>query len=89
MSSDLTSGADETLVNFFTGGYQKLPSVVVLADGGYLVTWYSDAASGATYDPHYGIYGRLFNSSSDSTAEDFKIYPQGPAGHQISPCATS
>lgn len=56
----------ETLVNTFTAGFQGESSVVALADGGWVVTWLSDAQDGSLY----GIYQQRFNADGTTSGEE-------------------
>ncbi len=56
-SAGVTSGS-KFLVNTFTTGEQRFPAVSSLADGGYVVSWQSDAQDGSST----GIYQKRYNA---------------------------
>ncbi len=49
-------------VNLTTEGFQKYPSVAVLDDGGFVVTWFST-------DPHASIRGRVYSEAGTGGSE--------------------
>jgi VCBS repeat-containing protein len=59
----------EFLVNTYTTGDQKAPSVSSLADGGWIVTWQSTGQDGNSY----GIYGQRYSSLGEAVDDEFQI----------------
>ena len=51
------NGDDEFRINTTVTDEQFYPSIAVLVDGGYIVTW----SSGQSFTD-YDIYGKLYNS---------------------------
>jgi hypothetical protein len=49
----------ETLVNSVTSGDQRSPTVVALVDGGYAISWASDAQDGWGY----GVYQKVYEAN--------------------------
>ena len=63
-------GADETLVNEATAGLQDNAAVAALADGGWIVTWRSDAATPGDFD----IHQRRFDASGNPTTGETLVH---------------
>ena len=59
----------EFQVNTFTGGTQYRPSITVLADGGFVVTWNSKEQDD---DLGYGIYAQRYNSDGSVKGIEFQ-----------------
>ena len=59
----------EFQVNTTFAGPQKDPSVIGLADGGFLVTWGSEFQDGDVW----GVYGQRFNADGDALGQEFLI----------------
>ncbi len=74
----------EFLVNTYTTGYQFDPSVTALADGGWLVTWYSDGEDGS----YYNVYGQRYNSAGSTVGSEFLVNTY-TASYQIYPSVTA
>ncbi|MBK3734306.1 hypothetical protein GAY29_14555, partial [Azospirillum brasilense] len=77
-TGQLRSG--EVLVNSYTYGDQQQPSVVALADGGYMVAWTSADQDGSGY----GVYAQRFDAAGNKVGGDF-LLEQAAAGHQVQP----
>lgn len=59
----------EFMINAWTTGYQALPSVAHVANGGFVVVWQSVGEDGSAE----GIAGRRFNSSGQAQGQDFVV----------------
>jgi hypothetical protein len=59
----------EFLVNTYTTSFQDEPSVTALADGGWLVTWQSNAQDGSGL----GVYGQRYNSAGFTVGSEFLV----------------
>ena len=59
----------EFRVNSTTLDYQMFPSVVGLADGGFVVAWQSNVQDGS----QYGIYGQRFDASGVAVDGEFRL----------------
>jgi Ca2+-binding RTX toxin-like protein len=57
------------VVNTFTNGSQTTPSITPLIDGGWIVTWQSNAQDGAGW----GIYGQRYTSAGSTYGSEFRI----------------
>ena len=64
----------EFAVNTFTSGNQTAASIVVLADGGFLVSWMSNGQDS-------GIYAQAFDAAGNRVGDEFRIN-QSTAGQQ-------
>ncbi len=68
-----SAGADskngEFQVNSYTDNWQRKPSVAVLSDGGFVITWASFGQDGF----EDGIYGQCYDSSGKKSGEEFQI----------------
>jgi hypothetical protein len=60
---------NETVVNDYTNGSQSNPSVSVLEDGSYVVTWQSYSQDG----DGYGIYAQMFDSSGIKMGDEIAV----------------
>ena len=82
---------DEFLVNTFTEGHQRNPSVAMDADGDFIVVWESiDGGSGnLNVDDTYDIYARRFSAAG--TPLDFHEYRVNTelTGHQVNPAVAT
>ncbi|MFM9972831.1 MAG: beta strand repeat-containing protein, partial [Burkholderiales bacterium] len=70
----------ETLINTTTANDQRAPFIAALADGGYLVAWYSELQDGSGS----GVYAQRYDASGvavgvekriNSTTADIQSYP--------------
>ncbi|KPG00112.1 hypothetical protein IP87_03475, partial [beta proteobacterium AAP121] len=68
---DATTGTfgDTFLVNGTTTGNQYEPSVAVLSDGGFVVTWRSDNQDGASA----GVYAQVFTAAGAKVGGEFLV----------------
>ena len=76
-------GVDESgdvIANSISAGDQTRPSVAVLADGSYVVTWQGPGGDGNGSD----IFGRLFDVNGVAQGDDFRIN-SNRAGDQTNP----
>ena len=62
-----TSG--EILANNTTASHQSYPKIVSEDDGGFLVTWSSEAQDGS----NFGVFGRAFNNTGIAISAEFQI----------------
>ncbi|WP_432472983.1 VCBS domain-containing protein [Amphritea sp. HPY] len=77
---------EEFLVNTHTQNSQVTPTVTGLADGGFVVTWYSeDPATGDTSG--WGIAGQRFNATGDVVGDEFLVNTH-TLGNQYTPSVT-
>ena len=60
---------DEFQVNTYTYHWQKEPSVTVLEDDGFVVTWHSYAQDAS----NWGVYGQRFDAAGKSLGEEFLV----------------
>ena len=60
---------EEFSINTYTVANQESPSVVSLADGGFMVAWESYGQDGSLE----GIYGQLYNGSGNTVSDEFRI----------------
>ena len=67
-SSGAATGS-EFQVNTTTADEQRAPSVAVLDDGGFVVTWESKDQDGDSW----GIYGQRYDSGGAATGSEFRI----------------
>lgn len=61
--------SDETRANTTTANTQFNTGVVSLADGGFVVTWSSNAQDGSGY----GIYARRYDADADPVGGEFRV----------------
>ncbi len=59
----------EFQINSYTDSFQFTPSVTVLTDGGFVVTWTSNGQDGSSY----GVYGQRYTSSGVKAGGEFQI----------------
>ncbi len=59
----------EFLVNSYTTGSQRRPSVSVSAAGGFVVAWISNPGDGSSY----GIFSRRFDAAGNAAGNDFVV----------------
>jgi len=74
-NADGTAKGEETLVNTTTTGIQGEPAATALADGGWLVSYYSNGI-GAQYDVYqqrYDAEGQVYGSNHAPTATDVTV----------------
>jgi hypothetical protein len=83
MSSNATAG-DETRVNTYTTGSQGGPSMTGLADGGWLVTWYSRPQDG----DGNGIYQQRYDADGNSVGVETHVSTY-TTGSQADPSVTT
>ena len=78
-AADGSAAGDEFLVNTYTSGGQQDPAVAALADGGFLVTWYSYEG-----DSGMGVYGQRYAADGSASGGEFLLsaasYYQSMAG---------
>ena len=74
---------DTFLVNATTVGSQYEPSVALLSDGGFVVTWRSDNQDGASA----GVYAQIFNAAGAKVGGEFLVN-QTTAGGQYQSAVT-
>ncbi|HEX8386194.1 MAG TPA: T9SS type A sorting domain-containing protein [Rubricoccaceae bacterium] len=60
---------DEFLVNTFTTGNQRLPSVAMDADGDFVVAWQSDGQDGSDS----GVYAQRYNEVGVAQGGEFRV----------------
>nr|WP_286186698.1 S8 family serine peptidase [Geitlerinema sp. P-1104] len=60
---------DEFQVNTYSDGFQWLPSVTGLSDGGFVATWASDGQDGS----EGGIYGQRYDSNGSAVGSEFQV----------------
>ncbi|MFL6764149.1 MAG: beta strand repeat-containing protein [Sphingomicrobium sp.] len=68
----------EFQVNTYTNDLQYFPSMAVLADGGWIITWNSIGQDGDTV----GIFGQRFNAAGSAIGAEFQINTT-TAGEQV------
>ena len=74
----------EFLVNTSTTNDQLYPKVIALNDGGFLVSWQSDAQDGNGY----GIYAQRYNASGVAVGTEFRVNTY-TVSHQELPTVTA
>ena len=82
-----TARGDETLVNTTTAGNQYEPSAEALADGGWLVSWYSQEQGGDDYDIYqqrYDADGQVWGLNHAPTAANRTITQLTNGGYAFS-----
>jgi Ca2+-binding RTX toxin-like protein len=82
--ADGTAAAAETRVNTYTTGDQTVPSVVTLANGGWVLTWVSYGQDGDMQ----GIYQQQFDADGHATTPETRVNTY-TAVDQIVPAATA
>lgn len=63
----------ESLVNTYTKDGQRLPYVAALEDGGYIVTWNSNAQEDGDSLGFAGVYGQKFKADGSADGAEFHI----------------
>jgi Ca2+-binding RTX toxin-like protein len=71
-SAGLASGS-EFRVNTYTTWSQSQPSVTALSDGGWVVTWTSNAQDDGDFWNHGGIYGQRYTSAGLASGAEFRV----------------
>jgi VCBS repeat-containing protein len=71
-----TATTAEFRINTTTTGSQKYPAVTALADGGFVVIWQADYASG------YGIFGQRYNSAGAAVGNTEFLVNDAMIGNQ-------
>ena len=66
---DGTPVGSEFRVNTYTTGNQRLPAITSLADGGFVVTWTSDAQDGNGS----GVYGQVYSGDGSPVGSEFRV----------------
>jgi hypothetical protein len=61
------------LVNSFTTNYQNDPSITVLADGSFVITWSSRGQDVGDNVAYAGIYGQRFSTSGAKIGGEFHV----------------
>jgi hypothetical protein len=59
----------EDQVHTYTPDHQQTPNVATLADGGYVVTWASNAQDGSSW----GVYAQRYTASGVAVGPEFKV----------------
>lgn len=77
--SNSTQNGTVSLVNPYTPGNQMHPSVAVLTDGSYVITWFSDSQNGI----YWNIYARRFNENGTQHTSPFQVSPSSPTNQQL------
>lgn len=73
-NADGTAQGQETLVNTTTSGNQAYPQASALADGGWIVSWYSDSTGDYNVlQQRYAASGQIYGTNHAPTAEDITI----------------
>jgi hypothetical protein len=87
-NADGTARGGEILVNTTTTGNQRDASTTALADGGWMVTWYSDSGQDGdgqgVYQQRYDAYGQVYGSNHAPTAVDKTIGRLTNGGYALS-----
>ncbi len=83
-SQDGTPSGSEFQVNTHTAGRQDWPTVTVLTDGSFVVSWQSNLQDGDLY----GIYGQRFYADGTPLGAEFHISTQ-TASEQTEPSITA
>ncbi|WP_230534566.1 hypothetical protein [Microvirga roseola] len=83
-NADGSLSGSEQLVNTHTTISQENPSVTALADGGWVVTWQSDAQDGSDY----GIYQQRYNADGSLSGSEQRVNTY-TAYAQYAPCVTA
>ena len=83
-SQDGTPSGSEFQVNTHTAGGQDWPTVTVLTDGSFVVSWQSELQDGDLF----GIYGQRFNADGTPLGAEFLINTH-TANHQVEPSITA
>ena len=68
-----TKAGAEFQVNTYTSGYQMLPKITNLSDGGYVVTWTSQAQDDSSGSYAKGVYGQRYDASGSTVGSEFLI----------------
>ena len=67
----------EFRVNTYTTGYQGVPSVAPLQNGGFVVVWQSgcgySGCNGQQDGYYYGVYGQRYDSSGAKLGSEFRV----------------
>ncbi len=81
---------EEFLVNSYTDGYQRSPSIAGLKDGGFVVTWMSPDQREQDGSYYYGedIYAQRYDDNGQPVGEEFLVNSHTD-GYQESPVITS
>ena len=75
----------EILVNTYTEGNQRYPSITELKNGGFVIVWQS---MGQEQDGSgHGIYGQIFNSNGEKIGDEFLINTTTEHS-QFAPCVS-
>ena len=61
--------ATEFQVNSFTTGEQRMPSVSILHDGGFVVVWTSDGQDGSSW----GVYAQRFSVDGEKVGPELQV----------------
>ena len=59
----------EFRVNTYTTSFQYVPAIAALTDGGFVVTWRSDAQDGS----YYGVYAQRYDGSGVAQGVEFRV----------------
>ena len=66
---DGVAAGSEFQVNIYTSSHQYEPSIASLTNGGFVVTWASNAQDGSSY----GVYGQRFNADGTTAGSEFLV----------------
>ena len=64
---------NEFQVNTYTNGYQGYSSITDLKDGGFVVTWTSEAQDDSSGSYPKGVYGQRYDSSGNTVGSEFLV----------------
>ena len=79
-AADGTAVGGEFLANTYTINEQSYPTVVGLADGGFVVTWSSRFQDGSSW----GIYGQRYGADSTAVGGEFRVNTETVSEQSIS-----
>ncbi|KKL49815.1 hypothetical protein LCGC14_2311740, partial [marine sediment metagenome] len=83
-NADGTKSGSEFLVNTYTTGPQRYPSVASLSNGNFIVTWESFGQDGDLR----GVYGQIFNADGTKSGSEFQVNTY-ITGSQVHPSVAS
>lgn len=66
---DGTANGSEFQVNTYTTGVQGKPSIAVLSDDGFVVTWESNGQDGSSY----GVFAQRYNTNGTANGSEFQV----------------
>ena len=68
-NADGTKRGGEVLVNTTTTNSQLYPDIAALGDGGYVITWQSEAQDGSGI----GVYAQAYNANGSTRGSEFRV----------------